>query len=160
MKINIGVNEENLASVALELSKLLADEYLLYTKTRNAHWNLEGKDFSYFHSFFESQFSFLEETMDEVAERIRTLGHYAPATLSMFLKLTHLSESTRKGNNSTGFIELLLHDHEQIIMFCRSIIPILSNKYYDIGTSDFITGLMVKHEKNAWMLRSHLNNII
>jgi len=157
MEPNLGLKEEDMASVALELSKLLSDEYILYTKTRNAHWNLEGKDFSYFHSFFESQFSMLEETMDDVAERIRTLGHYAPATLTMFLQLTHLTESTRKQNNAKSFIEILLSDHEQIIMFCRRIIPVLSEKYHDIGSGDFVTGLLVKHEKNAWLLRSHLN---
>ncbi|WP_194972559.1 Dps family protein [Aquiflexum lacus] len=157
MKPNLGIKDEDRASVALELSKLLADEFILFTKTRNAHWNLEGSNFSYFHTFFEKQFSLLEDNLDEVAERIRALGHFAPATLSMFLKLTHLSEVTRKDNSVRGFVELLLEDHEQIIMQCRSLVKTFTEKYNDIGSGDFVTGLLVKHEKNAWLLRSHLN---
>ncbi len=92
MNTNIGIADKNRKAVALELTKLLADEFLLYTKTRNAHWNIEGKDFHSMHLFFESQYKKLEEIVDEVAERIRQLGHYAPATLKEFLELTHLTE--------------------------------------------------------------------
>src|SRR5580704_4141516 len=110
MNTNIGISPKNLQAVAAELSKLLADEYLLYTKTRNAHWNVEGPDFHSMHLFFESQYEQLDETMDSVAERIRTLGHYAPATLQGFLSLTHLTEKLGGKNNSQGFIKELLAD--------------------------------------------------
>ena len=92
MKTNIGITEANRKAVSTQLAKLLADEYLLYTKTRNAHWNVEGPDFHSMHLFFESQYEQLDEIMDSVAERIRMLGHYAPATLKVFLQLTHLAE--------------------------------------------------------------------
>ena len=152
----IGINEENRKAVSFELSKLLADEFLLYTKTRNAHWNVEGTDFHSMHLFFESQYEQLDDTMDSVAERIRQLGHYAPATLTSFLELTHLSEKIGDKNNSLAYISELLADHESIIEFIRGNIEPFASKYKDYGTSDFITGLMEEHEKMAWMLRAHL----
>src|SRR5476651_2505925 len=98
----IGITEENRKTVSFELSKLLADEFILYTKTRNAHWNVEGSDFHSMHLFFESQYEQLDDIMDSVAERIRTLGHFAPATLKSFLQLTHLAELTERSNDSLG----------------------------------------------------------
>ena len=156
MKPNIGITEANLKAVTGQLSKLLADEYVLYTKTRNAHWNVEGTDFHSMHVFFESQYGALEDILDSVAERIRTLGHYAPATLKSFLELTHLTEYSERKNDSLGFIKELLADHESIIEFIRGNINVFANDYKDLGTSDYITGLMEEHEKMAWMLRSHL----
>src|ERR1700740_2318750 len=150
MNTQIGISDTNRQAVARELSKLLADEFLLYTKTRNAHWNVEGPDFHSMHVFFESQYNQLDETMDSVAERIRTLGHYAPATLKSFLQLIHLAELTERTNDSLGFIRELLEDHESIIEFIRGNINPFANDYGDAGTSDFIPGLMEEHEKMAW----------
>jgi starvation-inducible DNA-binding protein len=156
MKTNIGISEENLSKVTRILNHILADEFLLYTKTRNAHWNVEGIDFHTKHLFFESQYNELDEIMDSVAERIRALGHYAPAALKIFLELTHLSEQSRSKNDSAGFIRELLGDHESIIVYLREQINPLAAELKDAGTSDYLTGIMENHEKMAWMLRSHL----
>lgn len=156
MQPNIGIKPDNLGAVSRILSTFLADEFLLYTKTRNAHWNVEGPDFHDKHKFFEAQYEQLDEIMDEVAERIRSLGHYAPGTLKQFLELTQLTELSRSKNDSQGFIRELLSDHENIIIFLRENIDKIANEYKDAGTSDFITGLMEIHEKMAWMLRAHL----
>jgi len=156
MKTNIGISEENLSKVTQILNHILADEFLLYTKTRNAHWNVEGIDFHAKHLFFESQYNELDEIMDSVAERIRVLGHYAPATLKIFLELTHLSEQSRSKNDSAGFTRELLADHESIIIYLREQINPLATELKDAGTSDYLTSLMETHEKMAWMLRSHL----
>lgn len=153
-----GIKPEHLAASAHKLNSLLADELLLYTKTKNAHWNIEGPDFFNKHKFFESQYEQLDELMDDVAERIRILGHYAPATLQSFLQLTHISEQSREKNDSEGFIKELLADHESIIIYLRENINYIANELHDAGTSDFITGIMKTHEKMAWMLRSHLFN--
>ncbi|MDB4901735.1 MAG: dps [Mucilaginibacter sp.] len=152
----IGISAENRQSVSVELVKLLADEFVLYTKTRNAHWNVEGPDFHSMHLFFESQYEQLDEIMDGVAERIRQIGHYAPATLNAFLDLTHLTEKLENKNDSMTYIKELLEDHESIIEFIRGNIEPFASKYHDYGTSDYITGLMEDHEKMAWMLRAHL----
>ena len=156
MNTSIGIAGKNLKAVAKQLSRLLADEFILYTKTRKAHWNIEGKDFHTMHVFFESQYEQLDEVMDSVAERIRQLGHYAPATLQEFLSLTRLTEKSGAKNDSQGFIRELLADHESIIIFLRENINPFAAEFKDAGTSDFITGLMEDHEKLAWMLRAHL----
>jgi starvation-inducible DNA-binding protein len=156
MEAKIGIRSENLAAVAHSLSKILADEFVLYTKTRKAHWCVTGPDFHSKHLFFEAQYTQLEEMVDEVAERIRSLGHFPPATLKEFLQLTHLTEETRQKNNSEGFIHDLLADHESILIHLRENINGYSNALKDAGSSDYITGLMETHEKMAWMLRAHL----
>ena len=155
MKPNIGIKEEHRKAVSDQLARLLADEFVLYTKTRNAHWNVEGPDFHAMHVFFEQQYEALDEVMDSVAERIRKIGHYAPATLSQFLQLTHLTERNESPNDSAGYLRELLADHERIIEFIRGNINAFANDFQDAGTSDFITGLMETHEGMAWMLRSH-----
>ena len=152
----LGISKENRAATAQILCKLLADEFVLYTKTRNAHWNVEGNDFYNKHLFFEQQYTQLDEIVDSVAERIRTIGHYAPATLKSFLDLTHLSEAKSEENNSIGFMTALLADHDSIIIYLRENIDRLASELKDYGTSDFVTGLMETHEKMAWMLRAHL----
>lgn len=155
METKIGITTENRNTGVQKLCKLLADEYVLYTKTRNAHWNVEGYDFYNKHLFFEQQYGELDEIIDSVAERIRTLGHYTPATLKDFLNLTQLTETKSEANDSIGFIKELLIDHESIIIFLRENIDFYTD-LKDYGTSDFITGLMETHEKMAWMLRSHI----
>jgi starvation-inducible DNA-binding protein len=156
MNVNIGITAGNRQKVADELAKILADEYVLYTKTRKAHWNVEGPDFYDKHKFFEVQYEQLDEFIDQVAERIRTLGHFPPASLKNFLDLTHLTEVNSKKNDSLGFIKELLEDHESIIITMRECINKFADEFKDAGTSDFITGLMEEHEKLAWFLRAHL----
>jgi starvation-inducible DNA-binding protein len=156
MKSNIGISEHNKQSVSDELSKILADEYVLSAKTEYAHWNVECKNFYGKHKLFEAQYTQLDEIIESVAARIRVLGHYAPGTLSSFLSLTRLSEMNREKNDSQGFICELLMDHKLIIMNLRENIQAFADKFHDIGSSDLITGLMEDHEKMAWLLRAHL----
>ena len=155
MKTNIGITDDNRKADSEQLAKLLADEYVLYTKTRNAHWNIEGPDFHSMHLFFESQYEQLDEILDSVAERIRKIGHYAPATLTQFLQLTHLTEKGDNKNDSLGYLKELLEDHESIIEFLRGNINTFANDFNDAGTSDYITGLMATHEGMAWFIRAH-----
>lgn len=152
----IGITEDNLSKVAQILNGILSDEFLLYLKTRNAHWNVEGNDFYNKHKFFEAQYEQLEGIVDDVAERIRTLGHYAAASLRTYLELTRLTEQSREPNDSLGFIRDLLIDHEVIVVHLRENINYIANDLKDVGTSDFLTGLLETHEKMAWMLRAHL----
>ncbi|KRD57804.1 DNA starvation/stationary phase protection protein [Flavobacterium sp. Root935] len=156
MKANIGIKQESINNVVEVLIKILADEFILYTKTKRAHWNVEGPDFYNKHLFFEQQYDAIDQIVDTVAERIRSLGHYTPATLKDFLALTHLSEELQENNDSNGFIKELLIDHESIIVYLRENINLIANELQDAGTSDFITGLVENHEKMAWMLRAHL----
>lgn len=156
MKANIGITQDHLAEISQALGHILADEYVLYTKTFNAHWNTEGHDFHALHVFFKSQYTEIADIIDTVAERMRMLGHYAPATLKQFLELTHLTEQSRNTNDGAGFIGELLGDHESIIIYIRSQLRHLDTELKDQGTSDYLTGLVQYHEKIAWMLRAHL----
>lgn len=156
MKANIGIPEKQLATTALLLNKLLADEYVLYTKTKFYHWNVEGENFHPLHVFFDEQADQLEDFIDDVAERVRALGHYAVGSLKSFLDLTNLLETNDSVGNSKKMIQDLLHDHETIIRQLRQNVDHTANELKDVGTSDFLTGLMEQHEKMAWMLRSFL----
>jgi starvation-inducible DNA-binding protein len=155
MKANIGITDKNKQATAEILNMLLADEHILYTKTRNYHWNYEGDNFMEMHKFFEGQYDELAEIIDEVAERIRMLGHYPEGRLKDFIRLTRLQEQDYT-TNQTAQLKNLLADHESIIISIRKAIGDVDETYKDAGTTDFITGLMKQHEKIAWMIRSYL----
>jgi len=157
LKADIGISEADRQAVATILNRILANEYVLYTKTRKFHWNVEGIHFHDLHLFFESQYKELAEMMDEVAERVRKIGHYALGTLQQFLKETDLLEHIDDGSSSTLMIEVLLDDHQTIIKEIRKVIDSVQGEYNDAGTADFLTGLMEQHEGMAWMLRSMLH---
>lgn len=156
MKPNIDISDKKLKEVATLLNTLLADEYLLYTKTRNAHWNIQGKNFNELHKFFESQYGSLDIIIDDTAERVRALGHFAMGSLKDFLKVARLSEQTDDFGDQDHIIQTLLEDHKSIIRSLRKDITIIADEFKDLGTADFMTGLMEQHEKMAWMLRSYL----
>ncbi|WP_223584997.1 Dps family protein [Sphingobacterium sp. GVS05A] len=155
MKANIGITETDTNAVAEQLAKLLADENILYIKTRNAHWNVTGENFHANHIFFEEQYKQLDGIIDSVAERMRKIGHYAPATMKIYLELTHLTEYSERTNDGLGYMKDLLADHESIIEFLRGHIIPFAEEFKDYGTSDFITALMESHEEMAWMIRSY-----
>jgi len=156
-KANIGITDKNREAVADQLSKILADEFVLYSKTLNAHWNVEGSDFHAVHLYLETLYKEQQKIVDTVAEKIRAIGHFVPGQLAKYLELTHLSEKTLDNNDSQSFIAELLEDHESIIVFIRENIDPIEEKWKSAGISDYITGLMGYHMKTAWMLRSHLN---
>jgi starvation-inducible DNA-binding protein len=155
MKANIGLTAAHTQQIALILNKILADEQVLYAKTRNYHWNYEGDNFMEMHKFFEGQYEELAGIGDEVAERVRKIGHYAEGRLKEYLGLTSLLEPTSTSKQSEQ-VKNLLDDHETIIRELRRQIEIVQDKYKDAGTTDFLTGIMKQHERMAWMLRSYL----
>lgn len=155
MKANIGLTAAHSKEVALILNKTLADEQVLYAKTRNYHWNYEGDNFMEMHKFFEGQYEELAEIIDEVAERVRKIGHFAEGRLKEYLGLTQLLEPTTTSKQQEQ-VKNLLDDHETIIRDLRRQIEEVQDKYKDAGTTDFLTGVMQQHERMAWMLRSYL----
>jgi starvation-inducible DNA-binding protein len=156
MKINIGLKDTQRKPVIDILNRLLANEVLLYVKTRNYHWNVEGPDFSETHKFFEAQYEQLDEMMDDTAERARALGGRAAGSMGEYLKLTLLTEDKGKTSGEKAMISDLLNDHETIIRQLRKDLDLVGDTHGDMGTNDFLTGLMEDHEKMAWMLRSYL----
>jgi len=156
MKPSIGISDSNRQSVVKILNTLLADEYVLYTKTRNYHWNVVGPQFNDLHKFFESQYEELDEIVDEVAERSRSLGGNAVGTLAEFAQQTRLKEYPGQYPEAHAMLANLVADHEAVIQSLRGDLPTVMDKYDDAGTNDFLTGVMEKHEKMAWMLRAFL----
>lgn len=155
MKPNIGITEANAAEICKLLNALLADEFTLYARTRNSHWNVTGPAFSVLHKFFEEQYAQLGEMMDEVAERVRMLGGIAAGNLDTIAGSTRLA-AAREETGAMKMVMSLLTDHETIIRNIRAEIPKVNDTYQDAGTADFLTGIMEAHEKMAWMLRAHL----
>ena len=156
MKTNIDLSEEQRGAVVQILNTLLSDEYLLYTKTRNYHWNVTGPQFNDLHKFFEEQYTQLNEIVDQVAERGRTLDGWAFGTMSEFCQHARLKEHPGQYPRAREMIANLVDDHETVIRQLRSDLEICADKYHDMGTNDFLTGLMEQHEKMAWMLRAFL----
>jgi starvation-inducible DNA-binding protein len=156
MKPGIGIADAHRAAIVAILNDLLADEYLLYTKTRNYHWNVVGPQFNDLHKFFESQYEALDEIVDDVAERARSLGGHALGTLAEFVEHARLKERPKAYPDARGMLAALLDDHETLIRQLRGDLAAALDKHGDVGTSDFLTGLMEKHEKMAWMLRAFL----
>lgn len=156
MLVDIGMSEQERKLVVKQLDILLANEYVLYTKTLKSHWNVEGKHFGALHLFFKEQYEQLFVAADDVAERARSLGSMALGTLSEFLAMTTLAEHPGDNPDDMGMITLLLKDHEAIIKQLRLLIN-ETLELNDAGTSNFLNDLMEKHEKMAWMLRAHLN---
>jgi len=154
MKIDIGLTQEQRKAIAEGLAKLLADSYTLYLKTHNYHWNVTGPMFQTLHLLFETQYTELALAVDEIAERIRALGFPAPGSYAEFGKLTKIKEASQN-INANDMITQLVHDQETIIHTARELFASVE-KAQDQATLDLLTRRTQVHEKNAWMLRSHL----
>jgi starvation-inducible DNA-binding protein len=152
----IGIADEQRQAVVGILNTVLADEFVLYMKTRRFHWNVEGPDFSELHDLFEKQYEQLAQVVDDVAERARALDGIPAGSLEEYLKLTRLKEEWTKIYDARGMIAALLADHESLIRNLRQDLRSCSVEHGDEGTMDFLTGIMQTHEKMAWMLRAYL----
>ena len=152
----IDTSDNNLKEVAARLNTLLADEYVLYSKTHKAHGSIRGKNFNELHKFFENQYEALRKIINDTAERVRALGHYEKGSLKEFLKVARLNEEHDGFSDQYHIIQNLLEDHEYVIRSIRKDITIIADEYKDLGTAAFTTGIMEHHEKMAWMLRSYL----
>ena len=154
MHPKIGLSEEQRAGVSRLLNVVLADEYVLYTKTRNFHWNVVGPHFHALHKFFEEQYTQLDAAIDDVAERVRTVGGQAIGTLVELREQARLAESPGEYPDARAMVLTLLADHEGLAECLRRDLEEAGERYGDAGTNDFLTGLMEQHEKMAWMLRA------
>jgi len=152
----IGLPRQNLNQVVAILSRVLADQHVLYQKTRNYHWNLTGRRFLPLHELFEKQYRVLVEAIDETAERIRMLGGIAPGSMREFLQMASLKEDIGRLISGEDAVEGLAADHAAAVRSLRKAIEETDEANDDAGTTDFLTQLIREHEKTAWMLRSHL----
>lgn len=155
MKPDLGIKEKDLTEINDLLNHVLADGNVLYIKLRKFHWNLSGDNFMELHKLFEEQYDAVAEAIDEVAERISTLGGVAIGTTSEFAELSLLIENPGKIPTNQEMIKELVNDHETIVKSLRKFVDDTEEKYGDKGTSDFLTGLMQAHEKMTWKLRKY-----
>tara|TARA_B110001454_G_scaffold28073_1_gene27474 strand:- start:77490 stop:77966 length:477 start_codon:yes stop_codon:yes gene_type:complete len=152
--IEIGINEADRKKIVDGLSKLLADSYILYLKTHNFHWNVEGPMFNTLHLMFMDQYTELWNALDLIAERIRALGSYAPGSYKKFAQLSSIPESDDH-LAAKEMIKQLLQGHETVAKTVRTIFPV-AEAGSDEATLDLLTQRLQIHEKTAWMLRSLL----
>ncbi len=140
--------------VVEELSKLLADSYTLYLKTHNYHWNVTGPMFNTLHTLFETQYTEYALAVDEIAERLRAVGARAPGSYSEFAELA----SVKEDRGSPGALEMIsaLADDQQTVAAAARRVVERAEEAGDQATADLGVRRIDVHEKNAWMLRSHL----
>ena len=153
-KPNIGINEPSRKQIAEGLAKLLADTYVLYSKTHSFHWNVTGPTFPQLHELFGTQYNELWTSLDEMAERIRALGVLAPASGKAMAALASIKEA-EGAPKADAMVKELLEGHEAAIKTARPIIE-LAQGGGDEGTADLVIGRIQAHEKAAWMLRATL----
>lgn len=154
MKIDIGINAKDRKKLANGLARLLADSYTLYLKTHGFHWNVTGPMFNTLHGMFMTQYTELWTALDEIAERMRALDHFAPASGAQYGKLSSIKEETGVPDWK-GMVTQLVEGHETCARTARELFRI-ADAADDQPTADLATTRMEAHEKTAWMLRSLL----
>ncbi len=156
MKPQIGITQEHLKNSISILSSILANEMTLYIKLRKFHWNVSGESFMEFHKLFEGQYTQLEASIDEIAERISKLGGKTIGTMKEFSDISIIKESPNHYPSQKEMVKELLEDHETVIVHLRKDVDTSAEENKDAGTADFLTGLMEAHETMAWTLRRYL----
>lgn len=154
--MNIGIDTEHRASVAESLSHLLADSYTLYLQTHNFHWNVKGPRFRELHLLFEEQYTELAVAVDDIAERIRSLGAPAPGTYAEFAQLSNIKE-VQGAVSADEMVRILTESHEQVVRTCRQALG-TAQEADDESSAALISDRMREHEKTAWMLRSLIDS--
>lgn len=154
MELNTGISAEQRGAIVQGLSRLLADTYVLYLKTHSFHWNVEGPMFQTLHQMFMEQYTETWNAIDLIAERIRSLGEYAPGTYREYARLTRIKE-TEGVPRAEEMVRLLVEGQEALVRTAREALSV-ADEANDQPTLDLLTQRMQVHEKNAWMLRSLL----
>ncbi|HQA73731.1 MAG: DNA starvation/stationary phase protection protein [Flavobacterium sp.] len=157
MEAKIGLPKKDLTKSIDDLTVLLANEMILYVKTRKFHWNISGNSFMELHKLFEQHYNSLAKTADEVAERISALGGNAIGSMKNFLKHGEIEENTKDSNTQKQMLDELLEDHQKTMVQIRKAIDEIGDKSNDVVTEDFLTGILKMHENISWQLRKYTN---
>lgn len=156
VEINIGISEADREATAAGLSRVLADTYTLYLKTHNFHWNVTGPQFNALHAMFMEQYTEMWTAVDEIAERIRALGVFAPGSYEAFARLASVEPATDDVPSADEMVAQLVTGHETVARTAREVIKI-ADAAGDEPTADLLTQRLQIHEKTAWMLRATLD---
>ena len=154
MTSNIEMTDRAKRECAEALSKVLADTYFLYLKTHNYHWNVEGPSFRGLHELFEEQYREMWESIDDIAERIRALGEYAPGTHAKLGSRATVKESEAVPSAGDMLADLV-SGHETIARTVRSALA-TAQEAGDEASAGLLADRLTSHEKQAWMLRSSM----
>ncbi|MAZ47389.1 MAG: DNA starvation/stationary phase protection protein [Halobacteriovoraceae bacterium] len=151
------LNKETAGTTTKALNTLLANEYAVFTKTLNYHWNVTGPRFHSIHNFLETQYRDLLEIMDNIAERVRIIGETPISTVEKMKAAMDIDETNGEALGSNEMLDDLLFSHMKIQTHLKEVIT--NDKLFenDPGTEDFLVGLLQKHESMSWMLKSHLD---
>lgn len=152
----ISLNEKEIKPVVDHLNDLLANYHIHYQKLRGCHWNIKGQNFFTLHVKFEELYNNAVITIDELAERILTLGKPPISTFADYIKISKIKEINTIGLKDTAMVKALVEDMATLISLEREIMEI-SEEAGDDGTNDMINKFMQFKEKNTWMLRSFIN---
>jgi starvation-inducible DNA-binding protein len=152
MEVNIGIEDADREELAGHLGHLLADTYTLYLKTQNYHWNVTGPMFRSLHLMFEEQYVELRDAVDELAERIRALGHPSPGSFAEFSAVTTIPEGDAS-IEAMDMVRGLAEGHETAARTARQVVE-AAEAAADVATADLATVRIETHEKTAWMLRA------
>ena len=156
MKIDIGIAAKDREVIAEGLSRLLADSYTLYLQSHNFHWNVTGPMFQTLHVLFMEHYTEQCNALDLIAERIRSLGLPAPGTYKEFTRLASIQE-VEGTPNAMEMVRILVGGQEAVAKTARAAFT-AADAANDQPTCDLLTQRMQVHEKNAWMLRSLLED--
>lgn len=152
------ITDRDREAIATELRSVMADTYTLYLKTHQYHWNVTGIHFPTLHQLFEEHYTDMWHAVDGVAERIRTLGHYAPGTFRELSDAATVAEDLPgQVPDSDTMVANLVQGHETVAATVRRVLK-RAAKADDHGTVDLLTGRLRFHEKTAWILRSMLQS--
>lgn len=154
MKALLKITDEDSDKIAFSLNLLLADEYVLYSKTRNIHWNINAPDFYESHKLFENQYEALIEMINDIAQRVRSLGHFALDSMKDCMGNKPMCQNNHEFYNSKQIIQTLVNSHESIILVILDKIAPIYYKYKEPGKADFVSGLMKQHAKMACTLKT------
>jgi starvation-inducible DNA-binding protein len=154
--MNVSVMKDKTKKQIESLSTFLANSYLLLVKTQNFHWNVVGPRFQQLHLLFEEQYEDLQEAIDVIAERLRTLGGKSPGSMQDFIELGDIKES-RNDLSEDQMLEILADDHDLIASSLLDWIA-QAQAERDEATADLYINRLRVHEKAAWMLRSHFSD--
>ena len=144
--INIGISAVDRKKITQGLSAFLADSYTLYLMTHNFHWNVTGPQFTSLHQLFMTQYTEQWTALDQIAERIRALGHAAPATYTEFHKLASIKE-VNGVPKAEEMVRHLVMAQEATARTARNLFPLV-DKANDQPTADLLTQRIEIHKKN------------
>ena len=147
LQLHTGLNEEARSQVVSKMKGVLADSYLLMLKTQNYHWNVKGTLFKSLHDLTEQHYNELFESIDDLAERIRALGHEAPGSFSAFQSLSQVQEA-KSGLTDLEMAGDLLDTHETIIMNVRETLR-TADEFADEVTVDMMVNRLTVHDRTA-----------